>query len=190
MVLSQEFVKDCAGKGEFMLYSRFAIYYIPPEGPLAEFGADWLGWDVVRGREAIQLGLPGLHDITITPRQYGFHATLKPPFRVQAGATAEDPPAAVGDLANTLAPATCDGLEFTTPGHFLTLTPRGDVVGVQRVAEACARGLNGFRAPATQAELARRRQAGLSPRQEALLMQWGYPYVMEEFRFHLTLSGR
>ena len=26
--------------------------------------------------------------------------------------------------------------------------------------------------------------------QEALLQRWGYPYVMEEFRFHLTLTGR
>lgn len=190
MVLSQEFVKEDAGKGEFMSYSRFAIYYIPPEGPLAAFGAAWLGWDVVRGRDALQPDLPGLHDITMTPRKYGFHGTLKPPFRLSAGATEHALAAAVGDLADMLAAASCDGLELTTLGRFLALTPHGDTRGVQRLAEACVRGLDGFRAPATPAELARRRQAGLTPHQEALLMQWGYPYVMEEFRFHLTLSGR
>jgi hypothetical protein len=32
--------------------------------------------------------------------------------------------------------------------------------------------------------------AGLSPRQTANLERWGYPYVFEEFRFHMTLAGR
>ena len=32
-------------------------------------------------------------------------------------------------------------------------------------------------------------KSGLTDRQEALLTQWGYPYVMEEFRFHITLTG-
>jgi hypothetical protein len=62
--------------------------------------------------------------------------------------------------------------------------------GLRRVAEACVRDLDGFRAPASDAELARRRKAGLSPRQDALLIRWGYPYVFEEFRFHLTLTGK
>lgn len=173
-----------------MSYFRFAIYYIPPEGPLAAFGAAWLGWDVVHGCTAIQPDVPGLHDITMTPRKYGFHGTLKPPFRLKADATAEGLAAAVGDLADTLAPAMCDGLELTTLGRFLALTLRGDTADVQRVAGACVQGLDAFRAPAPEAELARRRKAGLSPRQETLLEEWGYPYVMDEFRFHLTLSGR
>jgi len=66
MLLSHGFVKEDAEKGEFMSYTRFAIYYVLPEGPLADFGADWLGWDVVRGVEAPQPDLPGLHDITMT----------------------------------------------------------------------------------------------------------------------------
>lgn len=173
-----------------MSYSRFAIYYIPPEGPLAEFGAAWLGWDVVQGCAAIQPDLPGLHDITMTPRKYGFHGTLKPPYRLAVGMTEDQLSKAVADLAGTLAPAICDGLDLTTLGRFLALTPRGDTGDVRRVAGACVRGLDDFRAPASEVELARRRQAGLSPRQEALLQAWGYPYVMEEFRFHLTLSGR
>ena len=173
-----------------MSYARFAIYYVPPDGPLADFGAKWLGWDVVTGREAPQFDVPGLHDITMTPRKYGFHGTLKPPFRLKEGQTPEALEATVSDVAAALAPAVCDGLKLTQLGRFLALTPFETLEGLQRVAEACVRDLDGFRALAGEAELARRRKAELSPRQEALLVKWGYPYVFEEFRFHLTLSGR
>ena len=58
------------------------------------------------------------------------------------------------------------------------------------LAVAAVDQLDAFRAPPSDAELAKRRRAGLTPRQEALLKRWGYPYVMEEFRFHMTLTGR
>jgi putative phosphonate metabolism protein len=173
-----------------MSYTRFAIYYVPPDGPLAEFGATWLGWDVLTGREVVQFDLPGLHDITLTPRKYGFHGTLKPPFRLAEGETRAGLEGAAAALAARLAPAHCEGLQLSQLGAFLALTPHGDLGGLRRVAEACVRDLDAFRAPATEAELARRRKAGLTERQEALLTQWGYPYVFEEFRLHLTLSGR
>lgn len=166
------------------------MYYVPPQGPLADFGAAWLGWDVARGRQAPQPALPGLRDITMTPRKYGFHGTLKPPFQLKESHTLDALEAAASELAASLPPAQCDGLELMTLGRFLALIPSGDLGPLQRVAEDCVRELDEFRAPAKDAELTRRRMAGLSPRQEMLLTQWGYPYVMEEFRFHLTLSGR
>lgn len=173
-----------------MSYTRFAIYYVPPEGSLADFGAAWLGWDVVRGCETVQPELTGLRDITMTPRKYGFHGTLKPPFRLKEGHGLDDLKKATSEMAAALAPASCEGLDLTPLGRFLALTPRGDMGSLQRVAGACVRDLDGFRAPASEAELARRRKAGLTQQQEALLTQWGYPYVMDEFRFHLTLTGR
>ncbi|WP_136442176.1 DUF1045 domain-containing protein [Pacificoceanicola onchidii] len=173
-----------------MSYARFAIYYVPPQGPLADFGATWLGWDIVSGLAVPQFDMPALHDITMTPRKYGFHGTLKPPFRLKDGQTAAGLERAVAEMAETLAPAVCDGLELTRLGRFLALTPHGDLSGLQRVAEACVRAPDAFRAPASAAELERRRKAPLSDRQEALLTQWGYPYVFEEFRFHLTLTGK
>ena len=48
--------------------------------------------------------------------------------------------------------------------------------------------LDALRAPLTPAEIAKRRPERLNPRQRELLAAWGYPYVIEEFRFHLTLS--
>jgi hypothetical protein len=173
-----------------MSYSRVAIYYVPPQGPLADFGAAWLGWDVTCGSETSQLRLPGLDGITVTPRKYGLHATLKPPFLLAEGKNLEALDVVLSDFATGVAPATCHGLELTTLDRFLALTPRGDVRDLGRVAASCVRDLDGFRAPASEAELVRRRKGGLSEPHEALLAQWGYPYVMEAFRFHMTLTAR
>lgn len=162
---------------------------MPSAGPLADFGASWLGWDVVHGREAPQPDLPHLRDITMTPRKYGFHGTLKPPFRLIDTRTIAQLDRATSSLAASLRPAVCDGLELMTLGRFLALIPLGGTKALQRVAQACVCGLDDFRRPAEESELARRRSAGLSARQEVLLERWGYPYVLEEFRFHLTLSG-
>jgi len=163
---------------------------MPPNGALADFGARWLGWDVAKGGPAQSFDMPELHSITMTPRKYGFHGTLKPPFRLAEGQGVEGLQNALSQLACALAPARSGGLELTRLGGFLSLTPTGDTSDLARVATACVRDLDIFRAPATEAELERRRKAGLSASQDDLLMAWGYPYVMEEFRFHLTLSGR
>lgn len=173
-----------------MTYNRFAIYYLPAEDPLAAFGARWLGWDVARGAEVDQPGLPGIAGVTATPRKYGFHGTLKPPFRLAEGCDLSGLTSAVAELAASCAPARCAGLELARLGNFLALVPSGETDGIARVAATCVTALDGFRAPPGEAELARRRRARLSDRQEAVLMRWGYPYVMEEFRFHLTLTGR
>lgn len=173
-----------------MSYARFAVYYLPPDGALAEFGAAWLGWDCVAGRDTVRPDVPGLDDVTMTPRKYGFHGTLKPPFRLAEGTHVEGLKLAMSQVAQTCVPGKSDGLAMTCLGRFLALTPVGDTFDIARVAATCVEALDTFRAPPDAAELERRRKARLSERQEALLQRWGYPYVMEEFRFHLTLTGR
>jgi putative phosphonate metabolism protein len=168
---------------------RFAVYYLPPAGPLARFGAGWLGWDAARGAAAEQPDLPGIERITAAPRRYGFHATLKPPFRLAEGRRRAGLAQAVADLAARTPPARCAGLRLGRLGRFLALVPEGDAAELGRVAAACVADLDGFRAPPSAAELERRRKARLSDRQEALLARWGYPHVMEAFRFHMTLTG-
>lgn len=157
---------------------------------MAQFGAGWLGWDVVQGRACAQPNVDGLAEVTATPAKYGLHATLKPPFRLAQGSSRDELEQAVAELAARCAPARCDGLELTPLGRFLALTLRGDTRDVARVASACVRDLDTFRAAPEAAELARRRSANLSAQQDALLTRWGYPYVMEAFRFHITLTGR
>ncbi|MEY8830374.1 DUF1045 domain-containing protein [Sedimentitalea sp. XS_ASV28] len=173
-----------------MSYTRFAIYFVPPHGALAEFGARWLGWDLATGSAVAQPGIAGLATITRTPRKYGFHGTLKPPFRLADGCDPDGLARAVQAMAATCAPARCEGLHLSRIGRFLALTPVGDTGGIERVAATCVRALDDWRAPPDAAELSRRRRARLTERQDALLTRWGYPYVMEEFRFHMTLTGR
>jgi hypothetical protein len=42
-----------------MEFSRYAVYYIP-DGPLAEFGVAWLGWDPRIGEKINTLNFPNL----------------------------------------------------------------------------------------------------------------------------------
>jgi putative phosphonate metabolism protein len=176
-------------------FARYAVYWTPGPGALADFGAAWLGWDAGRGAPVPHPEVPGLPrppaELTAEPRRYGLHATLKPPFRLAPGTTAAMLDAAVAGLARRLAPADVpEGLAPGRLGGFLALLPAGDEAALAAVAAAAVEALDPFRAAPGAAELARRRAAGLTPRQEALLKRWGYPYVMEEFRFHVTLTGR
>ena len=173
-----------------MSFIRFAVYYLPTDKALAAFGATWLGWDIASGRAVAQPDIEGLETVTDTPRKYGFHGTLKPPFRLAEGCTQPALQAALSEMAAACPPAQSEGLALAEVGSFLALTPLGDAEGIGRIAATCVRAIDGFRAAADAADLARRRKAGLSARQDRLLLQWGYPYVMEEFRFHLTLTGR
>ena len=172
-------------------YRRYALYYTPPQGEFADFGAAWLGWDAAAGRAVAQPELVGLDIAALTaePRKYGFHATLKAPFRLAEGQGADALADAVGDLAAQLRPVTLDGLALTRIGPFLALTPEGDADPLNDLAARVVQTLDPFRAPLTEAELARRNPARLTPRQRALLDVWGYPYVLDEFRFHMTRTG-
>lgn len=172
---------------------RYAIYYAPEPGPFADFTARWLGWDAAKGcpqpHPAVTALPRPVAEITATPRRYGFHGTIKPPFRLAPGQTAAGLDAACAALAATLRPVPQEGLRLSRLGGFLALTPVGDTTALSGLAATVVRDLDRFRAPPTQAEIARRNPDRLSPRQRALLDQWGYPHVMEEFRFHLTLTG-
>ncbi|WP_101065612.1 DUF1045 domain-containing protein [Roseovarius salinarum] len=177
-----------------MRFERYAVYYTPPPGPLAAFGAAWLGWDPAEGRCVAQPAVPGLprpvEVITETPRRYGLHATVKPPFSLARDHTAEALDAALAAFCAQQPPVTLAGLEIARLGGFLALVPHGETAALNAMAAGAVRALDAFRAPPDEAELDRRRAAGLSPGQEALLVRWGYPYVMEEFRFHITLTGK
>lgn len=172
---------------------RYAIYYAPPPGPLSDFGAAWLGWDAQAGRTVAHPDVPGLPapvaELTQRPRKYGFHATLKPPFRLAPGRRGADLAEDVGLLAARLAPVRLQGVQLDRIGRFLALTPRGDVGPLAELAGAVVTGLDAHRAPLTADEVARRRPDRLNPRQRANLDRWGYPFVLEEFHFHLTLTG-
>jgi putative phosphonate metabolism protein len=174
-----------------MTVHRFALYWAPePEDPLHALGSAWLGRDAETGAALPQPHLPALDiaEITADPRLYGLHATLKPPFR-----PAREPAAvaaAAEALAARLAPFDLPPLAVRDLSGFLALRETAPCPALRALADACVEALDACRAPPAEAELARRRQAGLTPAQEALLARWGYPYVFDEWRFHLTLTRR
>lgn len=177
-----------------MSFSRYAVYTTLPDGPLADFAASWLGWDVARGVACAHPEIAGLPmavgEITRAPRKYGFHGTMKPPFRLAEGTDRAGLEAALAAFCAAQAPVTLAGLVPARLGGFLALVPMGEVAGLAALAARCVETFDGFRAPAGAAETARRRAAGLTPEQDRLLQRWGYPYVMEAFRYHMTLSGK
>ncbi len=172
---------------------RFAVYYAPRPGAFADRAARWLGRDCASGSDLPQPALPGIPDpaaITRGPRRYGFHGTIRAPFRPAAGACPDRIDARLAELASRLAPVVCDGLAVENLDGFLALTPEGCTGALSALAAAVVEGTDDLRAPLSEAEIARRRPESLSARQRALLDRWGYPFVMEEFRFHLTLTDR
>jgi hypothetical protein len=127
--------------------------------------------------------------VTKRPRKYGFHGTIKPPFFLANGKGIDALTATCATLCAQLTPVTLDGLEISRIGSFLALTPRGDMKALAEMAGQVVRELDGFRAPPSPEETAKRRTSSLTALQEENLGRWGYPYVMEAFKFHMTLTG-
>ena len=123
------------------------------------------------------------------PRKYGFHGTLKPPFRLARGTTEAGLRAAIQDLASGIRAFEASPLVLRRLDRFLALVPSSRCEPLSDLAAACVQGLDAFRAPPTEGEIARRQASGLTPEQNAFLERWGYPYVLGAFRFHLTLTG-
>ena len=170
---------------------RYAVYYAPPVGSaLADFGAAWLGWDAETEAAVEHPEVPvDVDAITQTPRKYGFHGTLKPPFRLARGTTEAGLRAAIQDLASGIRAFEASPLVLRRLDRFLALVPSSRCEPLSDLAAACVQGLDAFRAPPTEGEIARRQASGLTPEQNAFLERWGYPYVLGAFRFHLTLTG-
>lgn len=175
---------------------RYAVYYAPESGsPLDRFARAWLGRDAETGAALAPPRLPGLSateiaELTATPRRYGFHATLKAPFRPAEGLGRDDIHSAVADFAAAQAPVQAPPLRLSRLDGFLALRPASESEDLNALARACVERLDHLRAPLIEAEIERRASAALSERQQDLLRRWGYPYVCEEFRFHMTLTGR
>lgn len=175
---------------------RYALYYAPrPEEALAVIASQWLGCTPAAGRAhrlPLSSGLDPrrMAEITAAPRRYGFHGTLKPPMALIDEVSETDFLAAVGRFAASQRAFNAPALALAELSGFLALVPTGRSPELHDLADHCVIEFDEFRRPADEDELARRRAAGLSPRQDELLLRWGYPYVLEEWRFHLTLTGR
>lgn len=169
---------------------RHAVYFAPrPDTPFHALGSRWIGRDAFTGEVLEQPKVAGIDLVTAEPRRYGFHATLKPPFALHDAVTPDALLRAVAALAASQE-SFITRLKVAVLDGFLALVPQDAPEALCRLAECAVRELDGFRQAPSAGELARRRLAPLSPRQEQNLADWGYPHVLEDFRFHMTLTGR
>ena len=179
-----------------MVYERYAIYYVPRlESDLGQFGNAWLGYDPVSGKDIPRPTVQGMTSqeivsITKGAGRYAFHGTLRSPFKLRKNRSLSSLDKALQSFAAKVHPIICGPLSIRSIGRFLALVPDDPENQIPGLAEKCMRAFDNFRLAPGKQELDRRRQAGLTDIQEQLLLRWGYPFVMEEFRFHLTLSDK
>jgi len=162
---------------------RYGIYWAPPaDHPLWRAGCEWLGRDAESG--AAHAASPH----RAGPRRYGFHATLAAPFRLGDGSEAALHDAAAA-FALTQRPVPLGLLQVTRLGSFIALCPAEKQPGIAVLESGCVHTFHRFRAPLSAAERGRRLRSRLTPHQIALMDEWGYPYVLDQFRLHMTLTG-
>ena len=175
--------------------ARYAVFFAPERySPWHKFGSHWLGRDEHNNSELKQPKFDKIDSaefalLTEEPRRYGFHATLKAPFRLAHGIDEHFLVTQLESLASTLKPILLSPLCVASLGNFLTLVPTTVPDNLKALAAACVTQLDTFRATLSAVELARRRTTQLDLRETELLAQYGYPYVLERFQMHFTLTG-
>lgn len=173
---------------------RYALYVAPPEDhPLNRAAVSWLGRSAFAPGETVSPPLSRLTTeewltFTSDPRRYGFHATIKAPFRLKEGCDRQDLFAAFETFCKKAQPVEIT-LALAAIGPFFALIEDEPVPALARLAADVVTGFEPFRAPLSQADYARRRPERLSPAERAMLDQWGYPYVFDEFQYHMSLTG-
>lgn len=174
---------------------RCAIYFAPqPDSPWGQAGSQWLGRCTHTGQSQSMPVIGGVpvdlqRACTAEPRRYGWHATLKAPFVLQPGQDLASVVSWLQLLASGFKAFTLPTLQVGMLGNFLALQPEQDCPPLQSVADACVTRLQHLALPLGELELARRRLAPLTHEQDQLLVQWGYPWVLQQLRFHFSLTG-
>jgi putative phosphonate metabolism protein len=174
---------------------RYGIYYAPPRGtPLDRFGRAWVGYDPETGDSVPRPPLPGivperLAAITADLHRYAFHGTLKPPFVLAPGMAPAELDREVAAFAAGRRPVVAPPLVLGHLNGFLVLRLREPSEALSELAAACVRHFDRFRLQGRDRDVPAR-PAPLTDRQARHLERWGYPYVLDEFTFHLTLTDR
>lgn len=175
---------------------RFALYYAPPRAhPLWIKAAQWLGRDPATGAVA-PVEIDGIAtsdrlEISESARRYGFHATIKAPMALSQGTSRDALEEELRRFGARTAPAAIGRLKLSFIDGFLALVPVEQTAALTEAAALVVTHFEPFRAALAPSDREKRvRNGALTPRQVALLDHYGYPYVLDEFRFHLTLTDR
>ncbi|MFK7891755.1 MAG: DUF1045 domain-containing protein [Granulosicoccus sp.] len=178
------------------MYARYAIYFCPgDQSPLSRYGRQVLGRNAQKterkpGSSSGFSDSSRWEELTRKPAHYGFHATLKAPFEIAATKQPEALEQACRDLASEHSAIPLTGLAPRLLNGFAALTLEADPLLLQELARCCVEKLELWRAPLSQYDIDRRRNSNLSARQLQQLTQFGYPYIFDDFKFHMTLSSQ
>lgn len=176
--------------------ARYAIYYAPAaDSDLWVRATQWIGADAASGLKIAhpaEIGFQAdqLEAATFSPRRYGFHATLKPPMHLRQGYDYAALVKQVSVFCSKTKPVRIGFLKPDLLDGFLALVPVDQSAELVDFAARCVTTFDGLRAPMDAATRAKRVAAGLTSRQLTLLDTYGYPYVLELFRMHMTLTDR
>ena len=175
---------------------RVAIYFAPDAAaPLWQKAAEWLGRDALTSAtydaDIGGISRAEINEKSASARRYAFHATIKSPMKLAEGKTKAELAAALAQFAAEQAPVAIGKLKLARIDGFLALIPAEQPQELTDFAATVVKEFEPFRAEVSEADKAKRNGGGrLSARQLELLDQFGYPYVMEQFRFHMTLTDR
>ncbi len=170
---------------------RYAIYFtLPQTDPVYQTAIKWLGYDAYSGNKTNtdSKKLAKNRQYVSKAAKYGFHATLKPPFRLSQDKSEEQLIDELENFASSITAFTCKPLKIKSMTHFIALAPKNSCDQLDAFAAQCLKHFEPFRAQLTREEYQKRNPVLLSERQLRYLEQWGYPYVEDEFRFHMTLT--
>ena len=174
---------------------RYAVYFAPPaDSPWWQAGSQWLGRCAAGGTLKPMPLINGISDdefrqATAAPRRYGWHATLKAPFTLASGTTESELRAALQTIAASASTFEMPPMKVALLDDFLAIVPQPTSEAANTLAARCVMELQPLAGPLSSTELLRRRQARLTPAQDALLLRWGYPFVLDEFQLHCSLTG-
>lgn len=176
--------------------ARYAIYYTPPRNSLLESaGTHWLGRTAIRYGQIPKEIPEGFlkqeyYQLIESPRWYGFHGTIRAPFELVKNITPDEFIKEVGNICAAHSPFNISGLSISCFGGFLALTPSSSYPELVKLHSDLIRKLNSLRPALSRFDLKRHMDKQLSERQERLLRRFGYPFILEEFKFHMTLTGK
>ncbi|UCI31733.1 DUF1045 domain-containing protein [Mesorhizobium sp. B4-1-4] len=169
---------------------RYSIYYTPvPEHPLTVAARTWLGRDAFApGTGASPIA--GEAEMISEPRRYGFHATIKAPFRLREGTSVEALERALRGFTAKMPACPIGPLRIDLLAGFFALVPAEPLPTLRGFARRVVEDFDVFRARLDGDDLKRRMNSRLDEVEMTNLVAWGYPYVADRFRFHMTLTGR
>lgn len=136
------------------------------------------------------MALSQLSGLTVSVRRYGLHATIKAPMALKMGTKQTDLVTSLKAWCAKEIPVNAGRLELRLLDGFLALVPARQPQELTDFAARVVEAFDRYRAPLDAKERSKRLSAPLTDRQSKLVDKYGYPYVLEQFQFHITLTDR